>query len=476
MSSAGAAAAGRRIAEAQSSPLSSSLSSPARQQLQQQQQEYLSSSSSAAVTSSAGFGRTTATPGGVTNATSTSSSSLLTYASSPSSQRRTATAVSAAAPSVRQLSPDCSRHPDDDDDCLGFASLPEQVHRKAVKRGFDFTVMVVGESGLGKSTLLSCLFLNNDLYANRVLPTAEERITKTVEIEKKYMEIEEKGVKLRLTVVDTPGFNDSLNASQCWIPIRDYIDSQFDQFFKDETGLNRKNIKDNRVHCCLYFISPYGHGLRQIDIELMQCLQERVNIVPVIAKSDMLTPAEIRRLKTRILEEIARNKIRIYEFPECDNDEDEDFKRQDAELKAAIPFAVMGSSTVVDINGKKVRGRLYPWGIVEVDNPSHSDFSKLRQFIISTHMQDLKDVTRDVHYENFRANHIQEQLVSTQKERNKLKRESGANFEVNFDTEKLLQQKEREIQQMKEMLKAMHAQLASNKQNGQQAVINGVRN
>jgi len=37
---------------------------------------------------------------------------------------------------------------DDDDECLGFASLPEQVHRKAVKRGFDFTVMVVGSSRL----------------------------------------------------------------------------------------------------------------------------------------------------------------------------------------------------------------------------------------------------------------------------------------------------------------------------------------
>jgi len=38
---------------------------------------------------------------------------------------------------------------DDDDECLGFASLPEQVHRKAVKRGFDFTVMVVGSSRAG---------------------------------------------------------------------------------------------------------------------------------------------------------------------------------------------------------------------------------------------------------------------------------------------------------------------------------------
>ena len=40
----------------------------------------------------------------------------------------------------------------------------------------------------------------------------------------------------------------------------DYIETQFDQYFKDESGLNRRNIKDNRVHCCLYFISPFGHG------------------------------------------------------------------------------------------------------------------------------------------------------------------------------------------------------------------------
>ena len=41
-----------------------------------------------------------------------------------------------------------------------------------------------------------------------------ERIEKTVDIQKKYMEIEERGVKLRLTIVDTPGFNDSLDASK----------------------------------------------------------------------------------------------------------------------------------------------------------------------------------------------------------------------------------------------------------------------
>ncbi len=33
---------------------------------------------------------------------------------------------------------------------VGFANLPNQVHRKSVKKGFEFTLMVLGESGLGE--------------------------------------------------------------------------------------------------------------------------------------------------------------------------------------------------------------------------------------------------------------------------------------------------------------------------------------
>ena len=37
---------------------------------------------------------------------------------------------------------------------------------------------------------------------------------KTVSIEKRFVEIEDHGIKLRLTIVDTPGFNDMVDASQ----------------------------------------------------------------------------------------------------------------------------------------------------------------------------------------------------------------------------------------------------------------------
>lgn len=45
-----------------------------------------------------------------------------------------------------------------------------------------------------------------------------------------------------------------------WLPVVRFIEEQFEQYLRDESGLNRKNIQDSRVHCCLYFISPFGRG------------------------------------------------------------------------------------------------------------------------------------------------------------------------------------------------------------------------
>ena len=87
---------------------------------------------------------------------------------------------------------------------LGFANLPNQVHRKSVKKGFEFTLMVVGESGLGKSTLINALFYSQ-LYKERKVPAVQDLMESTVNIKPSSVEIEEKGVKLKLTVVDTPG-------------------------------------------------------------------------------------------------------------------------------------------------------------------------------------------------------------------------------------------------------------------------------
>lgn len=40
--------------------------------------------------------------------------------------------------------------------------------------------------------------------------------------------------------------------------------------------------------------------LHPVDIEFMKALQDKVNVVPLIAKADCLTPFEIKKLKERV--------------------------------------------------------------------------------------------------------------------------------------------------------------------------------
>ncbi|XP_056302828.1 septin-4 [Danio aesculapii] len=298
---------------------------------------------------------------------------------------------------------------DDSEECVGIVTLPNQVKDKAVKRGFVFNLMVVGESGLGKSTLVDSLFLTN-LYIDRRIPVASEKIARTVSITKSTVDIVEEGVNLRLTVIDTPGFGDALDNCESWKAALHYVNQQMVKYYKDEVGVNRQNIRDNRVHCCLYFISPHGHGLRPIDVKFMKALEQKVNIVPVLAKADSLTPKETRNMKAKILSEIHKHKIKIFQVPACDPDDNHLHRQQDLELKRSIPFAVVGSNTVIDVNSRRVRARVYPWGTVEVENPAHSDFVHLRNMLIRTHMQDLKHTTHHVLYENYRINHLCENL------------------------------------------------------------------
>ncbi|CAG4979099.1 unnamed protein product [Parnassius apollo] len=288
------------------------------------------------------------------------------------------------------------------DGYVGFANLPNQVYRKAVKKGFEFTLMVVGETGLGKSTLINSLFLT-EVYDRDKHPGPSLRVKKTVGVETSVVLLKENGVNLTLTIVDTPGFGDAVDNSNCWQPIIDFVESKYEEFLNAESRVARKPAPpDTRVHCCLYFIAPSGHGLKPLDVEFMQRLGDKVNIIPVIAKADTMTPEECKEFKEQIMKEIAQHKIKIYEFPESGGEEGDGAEATKA-LRARVPFAVVGANTVIETEGRRIRGRKYPWGIAEVENLEHCDFLALRNMVIRTHLQDLKDVTSSVHYENYRC-------------------------------------------------------------------------
>lgn len=62
------------------------------------------------------------------------------------------------------------------------------------------------------------------------------------------------------------------------------------------------------------------------------------------------------------MNELKANNIEIYQFPI----DDETVRKENIALNSLLPFAIIGSVDFVTIeNGRLVRARRYPWGIVE---------------------------------------------------------------------------------------------------------------
>ncbi|KAI8377996.1 Septin-domain-containing protein [Radiomyces spectabilis] len=289
----------------------------------------------------------------------------------------------------------------------GIANLPNQRHKIVAKNGANFTVMVCGESGVGKTTFVNTLFTST-IKEPKIL--AKRHMTKnppkTVQIQITKAELEEKMFKVKLTIIDTPGFGDYVNNRYASIPIVDFLDDQHEKYMRQEQQPCRKGAVDMRVHACLYFIKPTGHTLTPLDIEVMKRLGSRVNLIPVIAKADTLTPANLAKFKQNIRDVIQAQNIQVYSCP-IESD-DETTSRRNINIMNAMPFAVIGSTQdVLTADGRKVKGREYSWGVAEVENDEHCDFKKLRSLLIRTHMLDLITTTEENHYENYRQTQME---------------------------------------------------------------------
>jgi septin 3/9/12 len=290
------------------------------------------------------------------------------------------------------------------DSYVGFDSITQQIEHKLLKRGFQFNVIVVGQTGLGKSTLINTIFASH-LIDSKGRFVADEPVRQTTEIQAVSHLIVENGVKLRLNIVDTPGYGDQINNENCWDPIVKYIKDQHSAYLRKElTAMRDRYIQDTRIHCCLYLINPTGHSLRPIDVIVMKKLSEVVNVVPVIAKSDSLSLDEREIFKSKIREETAYHNIRLYPFDTDENDDEEVQLNQT--IRNIIPFAAVGSESNVIIDGKSVRGRKNRWGVVNVEDENHCEFMHLRNFLTRTHLQDLIETTAQIHYEAFRSKQL----------------------------------------------------------------------
>merc|ERR1712038_1852245 len=100
---------------------------------------------------------------------------------------------------------------------VGFDSLPDQLVNQSVTAGFTFNIMCIGETGLGKSTLMDSLFNTNFDAA----PATHKE--PSVKLRSHTYELEESDVKLKLTLCDTVGFGDQVNKEDSFGPIVEYV-------------------------------------------------------------------------------------------------------------------------------------------------------------------------------------------------------------------------------------------------------------
>lgn len=343
-----------------------------------------------------------------------------------------------------------------------------------MKKGIQFCLMVCGASGTGRTTFVNTLCgrkvlegkgAESDDADNAHLEEGVKIKPSTVELE-----LDEEGTRISLTIVDTPGFGDSIDNEASFSEIVGYLERQYDYILAEESRIKRNpRFRDNRVHVLLYFITPTGHGLRELDIELMKRLSPRANVIPVIGKADSLTPAELAESKRLVMEDIEHYRIPVYNFPYDMEEDDEDTVEENGELRSLMPFAIVGSEETIEIGGRRVRARQYPWGVVEVDNPKHSDFLAIRSALLHSHLADLKEITHDFLYENYRTEKLSKGVGEGTSSDSTMNPEDLASQSVRLKEEQLRREEEklreieskvqREINEKRQELLARESQL-----------------
>ena len=61
-----------------------------------------------------------------------------------------------------------------------------------------------------------------------------------------------------------------------------------------------------------------------------------------------------------------------------------------------MPLAVVGSNVVIEVNGRKVRGRQYPWGVAEGRHSPASQLKQTRRKNVASVMQSLAICPKEI--------------------------------------------------------------------------------
>ncbi|KAF7682593.1 Cell division control protein 10 [Astathelohania contejeani] len=264
-------------------------------------------------------------------------------------------------------------------DDVGFSRVPDQIRRESITSGFSLNLMVVGRRGLGTTTLINSIFSAAIVSSKR-----DNGIT----IFKN--DLYEYDICLKVSVITY--HEEDINQALEYIEDKNVIYLGNENMFK-------KKSPDPRVHACLYLIP--SDRLSSREIEGMAELSDKCNLIPVITKSDMFTPEELINYKKNINELLTQNNISIFK-PAASLGDDEEYLREVRSITERYPLAIVAGETPFERGNQKLKGRVYPWGAISLEDEDYNDFTKLRKLLVYNHLDDLIYTTNTIFYNKFR--------------------------------------------------------------------------
>eukprot|EP00899_Mesostigma_viride_P014889 jgi/Mesvir1/23400/Mv21093-RA.2 len=271
-----------------------------------------------------------------------------------------------------------------------------------------FKVMVVGDTGLGKSTLVS--LLSRGLagssgpaagHSSDATPAEPPRTTSVDDTRRSVVTLDKDGnlMTVVFTLVDTPpAFGDASTLKGEREPgspplsglaqVREYIHFCLEEHANivqsQHTGRARlMSDMDVRVDCVVYLVGP--HRLKLADVEAMSALARVTSVLPVIAKADSMTPAEREHFRAELRDEL--DLLGIVTVDLC-----AELSLVGEDVGSRFPFAVVLSTHLAE----REPTRQYPWGACCATNPAYSDLLLLKESILSAKgVQWLKQRTHE---------------------------------------------------------------------------------
>ncbi|KIY45586.1 hypothetical protein FISHEDRAFT_60990 [Fistulina hepatica ATCC 64428] len=218
------------------------------------------------------------------------------------------------------------------------------------------------------------------------------------------------GQRFDLNIVDTPSLDFSRpGAAETTITdILDYVEERFNEAADNAWGPK----PDRFVHLCVYFIDPDGvvppisvpdsrPRLPLTDVHAIQRLSKRVNVLPVIARADILPNDRLSSIRNVVRTDLAAAGIGFGIF---------DMNVSGPSVSPALPYALVSPDMYTYDDGvsrprptqalavhNMPRGkfvRSYRWGTLDVVDQSHCDFVQLRAAVFH-HMTTLRHWTKD---------------------------------------------------------------------------------